>query len=247
MLLTSVRPGFYPRSEGRKGDTFCREGGYTESVRSSVNHFKPFSKILAWLLFPPLWLAYSLQRHPQFQQSHVNELDAERATAFPVVPLPGTCLQKSEEKGQGAGASQCVPALHSLPRESTRALSRRGSARPQRRLSGGDSTKSISPSFSLPELLACPLAHSLLLCPGSPKAWAVAAPASFLSALLHPLIARRTRPTAPLSPLQPRRRSAGGTWAVRKEEGWRSRSLFSSAERSEGCDTLPQQDLYLLL
>lgn len=41
MLSTSVRPGFYPRTESRKGDTVCHEGAYVESVRSSVNHFKP--------------------------------------------------------------------------------------------------------------------------------------------------------------------------------------------------------------
>lgn len=96
VLLTSVRPGFYPRSEDRKGDTVCHARCYTESVRNSVNQFKPLANTLAWLLFPPLWLAYLLQCHLQFQWSQVNELDTE--TAFHVVPLLGTVSKNQKRR-----------------------------------------------------------------------------------------------------------------------------------------------------
>lgn len=58
VLLTSARAGFCWRSECRKGDTICHEGCSTESVRNSVNHFKPLSGILPGLLFPVLWFSY---------------------------------------------------------------------------------------------------------------------------------------------------------------------------------------------
>lgn len=96
VLLTSVRPGFYPRSEGRKGDTICNEGDYTKSVRNSVNHFKPLANTLVWLLFPPLWLADLLQCHLQFQWFQVNELDTK--TAFHVVPLLGTVSKNQKRR-----------------------------------------------------------------------------------------------------------------------------------------------------
>lgn len=154
MLLTSVTLGFYPRSESRKGDTACHEGGYTESVRNSVNHFKPLANTLAWLLFPPLWCAYLLQYHLQFQCSQVNELNAE--TAFPIVALLGT-VSKTQKRRDSEQECLCVPGFYSLPWETNKAQShRRGpncSSEPQFCSKGIQ----VNPS---PPLFPCRAAHS---------------------------------------------------------------------------------------
>lgn len=118
---------------------------------------------------------------------------------------------------------QVCLSVHSLPRESTRALSHRGSTRAPRWLSeprfssGGDSTKPTSPSFSLPELLARPLAHTYCSAQGAPRLapWLLVPPLRPPS----PSHCSSLEATGPALPLQPGRRSAGGTWALRKGEG----------------------------
>lgn len=94
----------------------------------------------------------------------------------------------------------------------------------------------------------CPLVLSLLFWPGSGEAGAMAAPASLprsFSLLL--LVALGQEPHFPLCSPSNARQVGHGQRGCEKGGRLKVTLLFPSAEQSEGCDTLSQQDLYLLL
>lgn len=205
LLLTSLRPGFYPSPEDRNGNTVCNEGGSTKSMRSSANFFKPLTDILAWLLYPPLLLAYWLHCHLQLQRSQISELDSERTTTTHVVSLLGNPLQKSKGKERVQVRFSCCLGFTAFPERALKQSLPVGAPM----FNCNSQHSSLVQKENHAKLLHIffpvePFPCLLALWAAIIKVWATAPLASSLcSSTLLLLVARSVKPTVLLSPPQP--------------------------------------------
>lgn len=170
-------------SEGRKGDAICHEGCSTESVKNSVNHFKPLSGILPGLLFPALWFAYLLCLTCSFRGLKLISLMLKELQPY-MYFLHWETVSKNQKRRvrEQMCLNMCLGFI-SCPERTPKRCPSTGPPMSICRSESPhffwevNSSTSISLSFSLQSCL-CPLVLSLLFWPGSGEAWAMAAPAS---------------------------------------------------------------------
>lgn len=151
------------RSEGRKGDTVCHEGCYTESVRNSVNHFKRLSSILPGLLFPVLWFAYWLRVPCSFNGPKLMSLMPKELQPYMFFPHWETVSKNQKRRVREQVCLNTCLGFIDCPERTPKHHPTTGtpmsicSSQGPRFSEKGDSGTSISPSFSLQSCLCVPL------------------------------------------------------------------------------------------
>lgn len=228
-------------SEGRKGDTICHEGCYSESVRNSVNHLKCLSSILPGLLFPVLWFAYLLRVPCSFNGHKLMSLMPKELQHYMFFPHWETVSKNQKRRVREQVCLNTCLGFIDCPERTPKHHPTTGtpmsicSSQGPRFSEKGIQVHPSHPLFPCKTAYVSPCTQPAVLA----REWWGSSPgcSCLLSLVLHPPVACGIRPRAPLSPLQPEQCSAGGAWAEglwerRKVEGHTPFSLLQSRVRA---------------